>query len=173
MFFIFYWTQLYLGFDLFPDPVVPRVQSFFRSQLYLGFNLFSTFFSGSIFVHILDFSKSKITFYWSGDSLQCTSTTRSTTLQPTKEKRALDKVERNKPFSLSSDVFALIEPQHLFSRLKIAPHEFNDAGLCFHGDLMNCYRYTLCRVKCKSIISYKAKSGLGPMKVFLCCFWSP
>jgi len=28
----------------------------------------------------------------------------------------------------------------LWTRLKIAPHEFNDAGLCFHGDLMNCNR---------------------------------
>ena len=67
-------------------------------------NLCSSFFIGpsctwgSIFVHILDFSKCKTTFYWSGDSLQCTSTTRSTTLQPTKEKRALDKVERNQNF---------------------------------------------------------------------------
>ena len=63
-------------------------------------------------------------------------------------------------FWCSTPFCALKKPQYLFSRLKIAPHAFNDAGLCFHGDLMNCNRYTChtCLMQCIKMLS-AAKGG--------------
>jgi len=35
---------------------------------------------------------------------------------------------------------SLPKNNQLWKRLKITPHEFNDTNICFHGDLMNCFR---------------------------------
>jgi len=36
---------------------------------------------------------------------------------------------------------SLPKENKLWTRLKITPREFNDTGVCFHGDLMNCNRF--------------------------------
>ena len=77
-------------------------------------------------------------------------------------------------FWCSTPFCALKKPQYLFSRLKIAPHAFNDAGLCFHGDLMNCNRYTsyLYYAMYQNVISCKGRSVLW-YEIIQCCFWNP